>query len=136
MFDLVRDNLGEANVWSFGIGTSVNRHLIEGIARAGQGEAFIVTKPERAAEQAERLRRIIDSPVLTQLKARFDGLGGVRRRAGHAARRDGRPPGGAVGQVARRPCCAPSWCCKGMRPAARHTDVIDAPPTPETMRWR
>jgi Ca-activated chloride channel homolog len=74
VFQLVRRNLDSANVFAFGIGSSVNRHLIEGLARAGQGEAFIVTKPERAAEQAERLRRMIDAPVLTQLKARFTGL--------------------------------------------------------------
>jgi Ca-activated chloride channel homolog len=74
VFQLVRRNLDHANVFAFGIGSSVNRHLIEGLARAGHGEAFIVTKPERAAEQAERLRKMIDSPVLTQLKARFTGL--------------------------------------------------------------
>jgi Ca-activated chloride channel family protein len=74
VFQLVRRNLDHFNVFAFGIGSSVNRHLIEGLARAGQGEAFIVTKPERAAEQADRLRRIIDSPVLTQLKARFTGV--------------------------------------------------------------
>jgi Ca-activated chloride channel homolog len=74
VFQIVRRNLDHANVFAFGIGSSVNRHLIEGLARAGQGEAFIVTKPERAAEQAERLRKMIDSPVLTQLKARFTGV--------------------------------------------------------------
>ena len=74
VFQLVRRNLGQANVFAFGIGSSVNRHLIEGIARAGQGEPFIVTKPAFAAAQAARLRRMIDTPVLTQLKARFDGL--------------------------------------------------------------
>lgn len=74
VFRLIRQNLNQFNVFSFGIGSSVNRHLIEGMARAGQGEAFIVTKPELAAEQAERLRRIIEAPVLTQVKARFEGL--------------------------------------------------------------
>ena len=74
VFQLVRKNLGQANVFAFGIGTSVNRHLIEGLARAGQGEAFIVTKPEEAAAQAERLRKMIDSPVLTQVKAHVEGL--------------------------------------------------------------
>lgn len=74
VFALVRRNLGNSNVFAFGIGTSVNRHLIEGIARAGQGEAFVVTKPELAAAQAERLRRMINAPVLTSLHARFDGL--------------------------------------------------------------
>jgi Ca-activated chloride channel family protein len=61
-------------VFAFGIGSSVNRHLIEGIARAGQGEAFVVTQPQEAAAQAERLRRMIASPVLTQVSARFEGL--------------------------------------------------------------
>jgi len=74
VFQLIRQNLNQANVFAFGIGSSVNRHLIEGMARAGQGEAFVVTKPEQAAEQAERLRKIIEAPVLTQVKARFEGL--------------------------------------------------------------
>jgi len=74
VFRLVRKNLGHSNVFAFGIGSSVNRHLIEGIARAGQGEPFIVTKPEFAAAQAERLRRMIDAPVLTSVHARFEGL--------------------------------------------------------------
>ena len=74
VFELIRRNLGNSNVFAFGIGSSVNRHLIEGIARAGQGEPFIVTKPELAAAQAERLRKMIDAPVLTGLRARFDGL--------------------------------------------------------------
>jgi Ca-activated chloride channel homolog len=74
VFQLVRQNLGNSNVFAFGIGSSVNRHLIEGIARAGQGEPFIVTKPAAAQAQAERLRKIIDAPVLTAVRARFDGL--------------------------------------------------------------
>jgi Ca-activated chloride channel homolog len=74
VFQLIRKNLNQSNVFAFGIGSSVNRHLIEGMARAGQGEAFIVTKPDQAAAQAERLRRMIDSPVLTQVKARFEGI--------------------------------------------------------------
>jgi len=74
VFQLVRNQLGQSNVFAFGIGSSVNRHLIEGIARAGQGEAFVITKPDQAAAQAERFRRMIDAPVLTQVKARFDGL--------------------------------------------------------------
>jgi len=74
VFQLIRNQLGQSNVFSFGIGSSVNRQLMEGIARAGQGEAFIITKPDQAREQAERFRRMIEAPVLTQVKARFDGL--------------------------------------------------------------
>lgn len=74
VFQLIRQSLNQANVFAFGIGSSVNRHLIEGMARAGQGEAFIVTQPDQAAAQAERLRKIIEAPVLTQVKTRFEGL--------------------------------------------------------------
>lgn len=73
-YQLVRENLGKANLFAFGIGTSVNRSLIEGLARAGQGEPFIVTDQHSAGEQAERLRRMIDSPLLQGLRASFEGL--------------------------------------------------------------
>ena len=73
-FALVRKHLHQANVFAFGIGSSVNRHLMEGLARAGMGEPFIVTKPEEAKAQAERFRKLIESPVLTSVKAKFEGL--------------------------------------------------------------
>ncbi|MBB4861817.1 Ca-activated chloride channel family protein [Pseudomonas nitritireducens] len=73
-YQLVRENLSKANLFAFGIGTSVNRSLIEGLARAGQGEPFIVTDQRSAGEQAERLRRMIDSPLLQGIHARFEGL--------------------------------------------------------------
>lgn len=66
-FELIQNNLGKANVFSFGIGSSVNRFLIEGMARAGNGEPFIVTKESEAKGQSKRLRDIIDSPVLTNI---------------------------------------------------------------------
>jgi Ca-activated chloride channel family protein len=47
---------------------------MEGIARAGMGEPFIITKPSEAPEQAARFRKLIESPVLTSVKARFPGL--------------------------------------------------------------
>jgi Ca-activated chloride channel family protein len=73
-FELVRSNLSKANVFAFGIGSSVNRSLMEGIARAGMGEPFIITDPVQAPEQAARFRRMVESPVLTSVKATFGGL--------------------------------------------------------------
>ncbi len=74
VFDLIRKNLGSANLFTFGIGSSVNRHLIEGMAHAGQGEAFVITKPEQAAAEAERFRAYVSSPVLTNLKLTTNGF--------------------------------------------------------------
>ena len=50
VFDVIRDNLNDTNFFSFGIGTSVNRYIIEGIARAGHGEPFVVTNQQEAEE--------------------------------------------------------------------------------------
>ncbi|TFZ01896.1 VIT and vWA domain-containing protein [Ramlibacter humi] len=73
-FELVRRHLSEANVFAFGIGSSVNRHLMEGLARAGMGEPFIITDPAQAPAEAARFRKMIESPVLTSVNARFEGL--------------------------------------------------------------
>jgi Ca-activated chloride channel family protein len=73
-FELVRRNLSKANVFAFGIGSSVNRHLMEGLARAGMGEPFVITDPLQAPEQAARFKRMVESPVLTNVKATFGGL--------------------------------------------------------------
>jgi Ca-activated chloride channel family protein len=74
VLDMVRTHLGDANMFAFGIGTAVNRFLIEGIAHAGMGEPFVVTRPEEAAAAAERFRQYIASPVLTQVKVAFKGF--------------------------------------------------------------
>lgn len=73
-FDLVEKNLGNANLFAFGIGSSVNRYLIEGMARAGRGEPFIVTDHDFAKEKALQLKNYIASPVLTNIKVNFDGF--------------------------------------------------------------
>jgi hypothetical protein len=52
----------------------VNRGLIEGMARAGQGEPFVVLRPDRAAAEAEKLRSYIEQPVLTGVNVAFSGF--------------------------------------------------------------
>ena len=74
VFDLIRNNLGNANMFAFGIGTAVNRHIIEGMAHAGMGEPFVIVKPDEAPAKAEKFRSMIQSPVLTQVKVDFKGL--------------------------------------------------------------
>ena len=74
VFDLIRNSLGDANLFAFGIGTSVNRHLIEGMARAGMGEPFVIAKPDEARAQAETFRKLIQSPVLTQVQLDIRGF--------------------------------------------------------------
>jgi Ca-activated chloride channel homolog len=73
-FDLIRSKLGNSNVFAFGIGTSVNRHLIEGMARVGMGEPFVITKQEDARSKANEFRTLIESPVLTNVSVKFEGF--------------------------------------------------------------
>jgi len=73
-FQLINENLNNTNFFAFGIGGSVNRHLIEGIARAGQGEPFVVLRPEEAAAAGERFREYIETPVLTNVRVSYRGF--------------------------------------------------------------
>lgn len=71
VFDLIRQHIGNANIFTFGIGTAVNRHIIEGMARVGAGEPFVITRGEEAPGMAEKFRKYVQSPVLTQIKLDF-----------------------------------------------------------------
>jgi Ca-activated chloride channel homolog len=73
-FELVRERLGEASLFPFGIGTSVNRALIEGLARCGMGEPFVVQGPAQAAATASRFRAYVSSPVLTRVRVAYEGF--------------------------------------------------------------
>jgi len=73
-FDLIRNNLHDANMFALGIGSSVNRHLIEGMAHVGMGEPFVVAKPEEASAVVQKCRAMIQSPVLTRGKVEFEGF--------------------------------------------------------------
>ena len=70
-FELIHHNLNNTNFFAFGIGASVNRYLIEGIARAGQGEPFVVMGPEQADVAGDRFREYIESPVLTNVRVNY-----------------------------------------------------------------
>ena len=74
VFEEIQRNLQRTNVFAFGIGTSVNRHLIEGIAKAGQGEPFVVIDPSEAPAAAARFRQYIQSPVLTNIGVSYAGF--------------------------------------------------------------
>ncbi len=74
VFDYIRENLNQSNVFAFGIGSSVNRYLIEGVAKAGMGEPFIVTNPAEAPAIAGKFRDYIQTPVLTDIKIKANGF--------------------------------------------------------------
>ncbi len=73
-FQLIRDNLDEANFFAFGIGNSVNRYIIEGLAYVGEGKSFVATYGDDVDEIAEQFERYIERPVLTNIEADFEGI--------------------------------------------------------------
>ena len=137
-FRFIRERLSEANLFAFGIGSSVNRGLIEGMARAGQGEPFVVLRPDKAAAEADKLRAYIEQPVLTGVNVAFSGFdayevapqklpdlmarrplvlfGKYRGSAGRPHRGQGRRA--AAGRCARSSTFAPPTCAPKTRRCA------------------
>lgn len=73
-FDLIRRNLNKANLFAFGIGSSINRHLMDGLAHVGGGTPFYVTDEKEGKKVAEQFRRYIATPVFAQIKTSFPGF--------------------------------------------------------------
>jgi Ca-activated chloride channel homolog len=74
VFQLIDQNLQRNNLFAFGIGSSVNRFLIEGVAKAGRAEAFVVTNQQEAAQQAAKFNDYISAPTLTHIQLEADGV--------------------------------------------------------------
>ncbi len=70
-FEYIRQNLGKANFFAFGIGSSVNRYLMEGMAHLGYGEAFIAQNEEEAKKVARKFEKYISQPLLTNIEFQF-----------------------------------------------------------------
>ncbi len=71
IIDAVRRNAGTTRVFSFGIGNSVNRWLLESMAGAGRGEVEFVLLASDADEAVNRLSKRIETPVLTDISLAF-----------------------------------------------------------------
>jgi Ca-activated chloride channel family protein len=64
----------DARVFSFGIGTSVNRFLLSKMADEGHGDVEFVTAPGEAEDAADRFYERVHSPVLTNIAIDWHGL--------------------------------------------------------------
>jgi len=63
-----------ARVFAFGIGTAVNRFLLDKMAEAGRGAVEYVTLADKAEEAADRFYVRVRSPLLTDLYVDWGGL--------------------------------------------------------------
>uniref|UniRef100_UPI00286A1BD3 VIT and vWA domain-containing protein n=1 Tax=Armatimonas sp. TaxID=1872638 RepID=UPI00286A1BD3 len=70
----IRNHRGTTRMFPFGIGNSVNRFLIEGMAREGRGAADIVDLRQPGETVAARFQRRIADPLLTDIAVDWGGL--------------------------------------------------------------
>jgi Ca-activated chloride channel family protein len=70
----VQDRLGDARLFSFGVGTAVNRYLLEEMASIGRGVAQVIRPDEDTAQVVAAFHRRIARPVLTDLAIDWNGL--------------------------------------------------------------
>lgn len=74
VFGIISENINNTSFFAFGIGSSVNRYLIDGIAKTGMGEEFVVTDSEDAKEAAEYFRTYVEAPLLTDIQVEYEGF--------------------------------------------------------------
>lgn len=74
--EIVREigRYSNARVFSFGIGSSVNRHLLDKMAEAGRGEVEYVSLKDDGSAAARRFEERIRNPLLTDIEVDWAGL--------------------------------------------------------------
>jgi len=71
----IRKNADTTRVFSFGIGNSVNRYLLDGMAEFGRGAAdYLTLSGSSPREIVERFARRIQTPVLIDISMEFEGI--------------------------------------------------------------
>ncbi|MEG4866926.1 MULTISPECIES: VIT domain-containing protein [unclassified Microcoleus] len=72
----VQQSLKPGNrLYSFGVGSSVNRFLLNRLAEVGRGTSQVVRQDEPSAPAAEKFFRQINNPVLTNIQVSWEGMG-------------------------------------------------------------
>ncbi len=78
IIEAIKRNRDTTRVFSFGIGSSVNRYLIEQMALAGGGVPDFIYANEATEQQAnaavERFNRRTKTPILTDIRVTFNGV--------------------------------------------------------------
>ena len=67
----VHDKLGDARIFSFGIGSSVNRYLLDRMAKLGNGAVAYIGSDDSSGEVVDLFYDRISHPALTNVKIDF-----------------------------------------------------------------
>jgi Ca-activated chloride channel family protein len=74
VLNLIGNTIGDARLYAFGVGTGVNRYLLNEIGRVGAGFTRYMDPTERTEEVVSELVKRIDAPVLTDISIDWGGL--------------------------------------------------------------
>jgi len=75
VLNLIGSKIGDARLYAFGVGTGVNRYLLNEVGRIGAGFTRYMDPTENTAEVVSELVKRIDAPVLTDIGIDWGGLG-------------------------------------------------------------
>ena len=70
----VQERLGASRIFSFGVGSSVNRYLLTSLARFGQGEAAIVTLEENPSAVVDDFYKKAAYPALRDVRIHWNDM--------------------------------------------------------------
>ena len=70
----VQRTIGDTRIFSFGVGNSVNRYLLDGLATEGRGAVAYLGLDDSAAEVMEFYFERISRPALTDVEIDWNGL--------------------------------------------------------------
>jgi Ca-activated chloride channel family protein len=68
------EHQGSANLFPMGIGTSVNRYLIDAMARIGKGKPFFLRPDQDPEETVNKFFQYVSRPSITGIEVAFEGL--------------------------------------------------------------
>lgn len=67
-------HVGDARIFTMGIGSSVNRYIITALAQIGRGASCVVGLDESAAAAMDKLFVRLERPAMTNLRIQWNGL--------------------------------------------------------------
>jgi Ca-activated chloride channel family protein len=73
IFSLLERDIADARLFSLGVGSSVNRYLLDGMARVGRGTVTYAGNEESMEAVVEHFYERIETPVLTDIEIDWQG---------------------------------------------------------------
>jgi Ca-activated chloride channel family protein len=74
IFELVAEQIGDARLFSLGVGSSVNRYLLDGMARMGRGTVTYVDLAQPTRPVVKRIYDKLRQPALVDLELEIEGI--------------------------------------------------------------